>query len=339
MKDGGQRPPETRLPRRHLLGWGAAGAASLACPAVLRAQAPMRLRLAHALPTTHPVHAAMEGMVAEIEARTGGGVRIALFANGELGDEIELMENTRAGAIDVTKLSASVVERVAPIYRAFNLPFLFRDRAHLHHVVGSGIGQGFLEAGAATGLVGLTFYDAGSRSFYAQRPIDHPDDLKGLRIRVQLSPTMSRMIALYEAQAVPLPWHVVYSALQTGLVDGAENSVAALIVGRHGEVARYYCFDEHTMIPDVLMISAKRWVELSADQREIFREAAARSFARMVDLWTAFEAESMERAHSMGIAFTRPDKRPFAQRVAPIRQNFADDPAVLDLITRIEQVA
>ena len=334
MTDEGAGPA-----RRRVLAWGVAGATVLARPAVLRAQEPMRLRLAHALPSSHPVHAAMEGMVAEVEARTSGAVRIALFANGELGDEIELMENTRTGAIDVTKLSASVIERIAPTYRAFNLPFLFRDRAHLHRMVGSGIGRECLEAVTSAGLVGLTFYDAGSRSFYAQKPIDHPDDLKGLKIRVQFSPTMSRMIALFEAQAVPLPWHVVYSALQTGLVDGAENSVAALIVGRHGEVARYYCFDEHTMVPDVLMISAKRWAELSPPQREIFREAAQRSFARMVDLWTAFETESMERARSMGIAFTRPDKRPFLDRVAPIRRDFADDAAVTDLIARIEGVA
>jgi tripartite ATP-independent transporter DctP family solute receptor len=328
-----------RPARRRVLALGL-GAAALARPAVLLAQDRVRrLRLAHALPATHPVHPAMEGMAEEIASRTGGAIRITLFANGELGDEIELMENTRTGALDMTKLSASVVERVAPAYRAFNMPFLFRDRAHLHRVVTSPIGREFLEASVPAGLVGLTFYDAGSRSFYAQKPIAHPDDLKGLKIRIQLSPSMSRMIALFEAQAVQLPWHVVHSALQTGLVDGAENSVAALIIGRHGEVARYYCFDEHTMVPDVLMVSARRWAEFSPAEREIVSEAAQRSFARMVGLWTAFEAESMQRARSMGITFTYPEKRPFMERVAPMRRDFADDPRVHDIIGRIEQIA
>lgn len=324
------------IARRALVAGAAAGL--VAGPAVLRAEG-MKLRLAHALPASHPVHAVMEGMAAEIAERTGGEIEIALFANGELGDEIELMENVRSGALDMTKLSASVVERAVPAYRVFNMPFLFRDRAHLHAVVTGELGRSFLAAGEASGLVGVTFYDAGSRSFYAQKPIDHPNDLKGLKIRIQLSPTMTRLIALFGAEAVPLPWHNVYSALQTGLVDGAENSVAALIIGRHGEVARYYCFDEHTMIPDVVMVSARRWHRLTPQQRTIITEAAQRSFGRMIGAWTAFEEESMQRARSMGIAFTRPDKTPFVERAAPLKAEFADDPTVLDLIGRIERVA
>lgn len=322
-------------PTRRLLLTSAAAAAALACPAVLSAQAPLHLRLGHGLQTSHPVHPALETFANEARERSSGAIQIAVFPDGQLGQELDMLAQVKAGRLDLVKASASVVERTSNPYRLFSLPFLFRDRAHWLSVATDAIGQDILASGEAGGLVGLTFFEAGSRSFYAQKPIDHPRDLDGLKIRIQPSPTMQKLVQTFGATPVQLPWEDVFSALQLGLVDGAENSIAALIVGRHGEVTRYYSFDEHTMVPDVLLIGRQRWAGLSPAHRTILREAALVSFERMNILWDEFERTARGRAEAMGVTFTTPDKRPFIERSLAMLKDFADDPVLADLIARI----
>jgi tripartite ATP-independent transporter DctP family solute receptor len=314
------------------------GAALLACPAVVLSDMVLRLRLAHGLPATHPVHRAMEHFAGLVQERSGGAIAIQLFANGELGQEVQLVDQAKAGKLDFVKASASVVERIGPAYRVFSLPFVFRDHDHWDAVVNSAIGAEILASTASDGLVGLTFYEAGARSFYGRKRIDHPDDLKDLRIRIQPSPTMVRLMQLLGAKGVQLAWDVVYSALQTGVVDGAENNISALTVGRHGEVVRYYCFDEHTMVPDVFLISAARWRSLSPAHQELMREAALLSHRRMSEMWATFEADARDAAvKKMNVTLTYPDKRPFIERAAAIKDDFAADQTVVNLIARIER--
>lgn len=328
--------PSRAIPSRRLILKGAAAAAgTLSCPAVLRGAEPLRLRLGHGLSTTHPVHPAMEAFAEMVRERSSGAVQIAIFPDGQLGQELAMLAQLKAGRLDLVKASASVLERASPAYRLFNLPFLFRDRAHWLSVAESPVGDAILASGAPDGMVGLTFYEAGSRSFYGQRPIEHPRDLKGLKIRIQPSPTMQRLLETFEAVPVQMPWEVVYSALHERLVDGAENSVIALIVGRHGEVVRYYSFDEHTTVPDVLVIGSQRWEGLSPAHRQIMREAAAFSFRHMNTLWAEFEATARGRIEAMGVTFTFPDKQPFVERTLSMRNDFADDRSVADLIARI----
>ena len=190
---------------------------------------------------------------------------------------------------------------------------------------------------AANGLVGLTFYEAGSRSFYGQKPFHHPDDLKGLKIRIQPSPTMSRLMQVFGAEGVQLAWEFVYNALRTGLVDGAENNVSALVVGRHGEVVRHFTLNEHTMVPDVFLISAARWSALSPAQQTAVREAALASHRRMNELWAQFEAGARRAGEAMNVAFTHPDKKPFIERAAAIKREFAADQMMRELIKQIER--
>jgi tripartite ATP-independent transporter DctP family solute receptor len=312
------------------------GGAAWACPAVVRAQA-VRLRIGHGLPTSHPVHAALQVFADELGARSGGAFACQIFPDGVIGQEIDLLAQAQAGKLDFVKASASVMERIEPTYRVFNLPFVFRDRAHWRSVAENEVGEAILATTTDKGLVGLTYYEAGSRSFYAGRPIDHPDHLKGLKIRIQPSPTMHRLMQVFGAEGVALAWEHVYNALRAGIVDGAENSIGALVVGRHGEVVKYYSFDEHTMVPDVFLCAAARWASFTPAERQIVRAAARVSYGRMNELWETFEVDARAKCVAMGVTFTYPDKAPFVSRAEVLRNEFADDAKLKSLIGRIAQ--
>ncbi len=322
--------------RRVLAIGGAVLAGPVACPTVLRAE-PLRLRIGHALPVTHPVHPSLQHFVDVVREKSGGAIDIAIFPDGQIGQEVNLLAQLKAGKLDFAKVSASVLERDAPAYRVFSLPFVFRDHAHWQTVTTNGIGDGILASGSSAGLVGLTYYDAGSRSFYGHRPINHPDDLKGLKIRIQPSPTMVQMMRLFGAEGVEMAWDLVFTALSSRLVDGAENSIVALIVGRHGEVVSNYSLDEHTMVPDVFLMSAARWSTVTTVQQTMIREAALASYDRMNVLWADFQTKARVGVERMGVTFTQPDKRPFIERAAPLLAEFANDRPLRDLIGRIAQ--
>lgn len=321
------------LSRRRLL---LTAGMTVACPAILRA-APLKMRLAHGLPTSHPVHPAMQHFADIARERSFGEIDIALFADGQLGQEIDLLSQVQAGKLDFLKVSASVLERFHPAYGVLNLPFTLRDRAHWLAVTGGPVGSDILASTESSGLVGLTYYDAGARSFYGHKPISHPDDLKGLKIRIQGSETMSRLVRLFGAEAIQLDWSNVYVALKSGVVDCAENSVAALIVGRHAEVATHYSFDEHTMIADVLLVGTGRLQSMTPLQRDIIREAATASYHHMNTLWTDFEARARAEVAQLGVTFVRPDKAPFIARAAPLADMFANEEFSRNLLRRIAQ--
>lgn len=327
------RSGKSGLTRRSAL---ALTGALVACPGVLRAQAATQLRIGHGLPSTHPVHVAMQFFADQLRERTGGALQTTIFPDGVIGQEVNLLSQAQAGKLDFVKASASVLEAIGPSYRAFNLPFVFRDRAHWRTVTTSAVGERILTSTDAKGLVGLTYYDAGSRSFYARKPINHPDDLKGLRIRIQPSPTMHRMMQLFGAEGVALDWEHVYNALRTRLVDGAENSISALIVGRHAEAVTHYSFDEHTMVPDVFLVSAARWAAFTPAQRQHVREAARASYHRMNTLWEAFQADMQKRSEAAGVIFVYPDKAPFIARASALKDEFSAD---AELMRTIEQIA
>jgi tripartite ATP-independent transporter DctP family solute receptor len=280
----------------------------------------------------------MQFFADDLRARSGGAFEITIFPDGVIGQEVNLLSQAQAGKLDFVKASASVVERIGPSYRVFNLPFVFRDRTHWRAVATNNVGEGILASTETKGLVGLTYYEAGSRSFYARKAIDHPDDLKGLKIRIQPSPTMQRLMALFGAEGVALDWANVYNALQTRLVDGAENSIGALIVGRHAEVVTHYSFDEHTMVPDVFLVSAARWASFTSAQQRMVREAARASYHRMNDLWEAFEKDVRVKCEAIGVTFTYPDKAPFIDRAASLKDEFADDAESKRLIEQIARL-
>ena len=221
-----------------------------------------KMRFGHGLPEDHAVHKAIVKFADLVRERSKGDIDIKVFSNGVLGGEREMLEQVQNGILEFTKASASPLETFSSDYKVFNLPFVFRDRAHFFKVLESPVGESILASSKKRGFVGLAYYDSGARSFYGRKPVNTPDDLKGLKIRVQQSPTTIKMIQAIGATPTPMAWGEVYPALQTGVVDGAENNVTALTNGRHGEVCKFYSETEHQIVPDVLVMSATRWDSL-----------------------------------------------------------------------------
>ena len=230
------------------------------------------LKLAHALDTSHPVHLAMVHMADRLAQLSDGSMRVEIHPNGQLGEERELVEMLQIGSIAMTKVSASPLESFVPEMNIFSIPYVFRDREHLWRILDGEIGQTLLAAGVDYQLRGLGYFDAGPRSFYTtDSPIRTPDDLTGLKIRVQQSNTSSRMVRVLGGSATPIDWGELYSALQQGVVDGAENNAPSFYLSRHYEICRYYTLDEHTWVPDVLLISTRVWDDLSAEEIRAYR--------------------------------------------------------------------
>jgi tripartite ATP-independent transporter DctP family solute receptor len=239
------------------------------------------LRLAHVLNQQHPVHAGMLEFANEVERLSAGQIDVELYADGSLGSERELIELVQIGSVAATKVSAGQLESFAPSFRVFSLPYLFADEAHFWRFAESPAGVALLAAARPARLEGLTYFDAGSRSFYLgkglDRPIRHPDDLRGLALRVMPSPSAMAMVETLGAKPVPIPFGELYSALDTGTVDGAENNPPSLHTSRQYEVASSYSLNRHATLPDVLVIGTRTWERLNDEQRGWLRAAAQRA--------------------------------------------------------------
>ena len=217
----------------------------------------------------------MGNMIAE---RSGGRDQIRVFHSRQLGEERETIEQTRAGAIDLNRTNGALIGNFVPAMNVLAMPFLFRSIDHLQKVLDGPIGNEILNSFEPYGFVGLTFYDSGARSIYNNvRPIHTIADIKGLRLRVQQSELMSDMVRALGAEPVELPYGQVITGLATRLIDGAENNWPSFVTTDHYKFAGYYTLTEHTMSPEVLVMSRKAWESLSPDERKLFREAAQQS--------------------------------------------------------------
>ncbi|WP_397546327.1 TRAP transporter substrate-binding protein [Rhodothermus marinus] len=304
-----------------------------------RSQDVLVLRLAHALGPTHSVHRAMVYLGERLKEKSGGTIRVVVYPSQQLGSERELLELLQIGSLAMAKVSAAVLEGFVPEYQVFSLPYLFRDDTHRFKVLEGPIGQELLLAGERVLLRGLCYYDAGSRSFYTvTRPIYTPDDLRGLKIRTLESPTQIQMVNLMGASATPIPWGEVFTALQQGIVDGAENNPPSFYLSHHYEVARFYTLDEHTSIPDVLLISLHVWNRLTPQQRQWVQEAAMESAQYQKQLWKESTEEALRAVQEAGVEIIYPDKQPFVEKVQPIYEQYRDRPELNRLIARIKAV-
>ena len=297
-------------------------------------------RVADTQSQDYPTVQALMFMARLVEEGTAGRHRIRVFHSRQLGEEKDTIEQTRVGAIDLNRTNVAPIGSLIPAANVLALPFLFRSFDHLHKVLDHGIGDEILASSQRHGFVSLTFYDSGSRSIYnSVRPIRTLADMKGLRIRVQQSEVMVEMIKALGAEPVELPYGQVSTGLSTRLIDGAENNWPSYVTTNHYKLAPYYTLTEHTMGPEVLVVSPRAWESLSAEDQNIFRDAARKSSAYMRDLWHGLEERSRQQARAAGnTIISEFDRKPFEQAMNTIYAKTVTDPGLRQLIERIRQV-
>lgn len=306
------------------------------------------LKLGHGMDPNHPVARSMVFMGERLAEISEGKMRVDIYPASQLGSERELLELLQIGSVPITKVSAAALEGFAPAYKVFSVPYLFRDDDHKFRVFEGDVGQEILLSGERYWLRGLTYYDAGSRSFYTKtRPINNPSDLRGLKIRVMESPSAVRMINQLGGSATPISYGELYSALQQGVVDGAENNPPSFHMSRHYEVCRYYTLDEHTTIPDVLVISTEAWGRLTPDEQAWLQEAVDESAEYQKVVWKEAEEEALRVVQEAGVEIIVPEKTPFVDRVQPMYEALArpargrwaaEDSLIYSLVQRIQNV-
>lgn len=293
------------------------------------------LKMAHGLDATHPVHQAMEFMAERLSDYSGESMLIDIYPNAQLGGERELMELLQIGSIAMTKVSASPMESFVPEFKVFSIPYAFRDSEHYWNVLDGELGKQLLHAGADVRLRGLAYYDAGSRSFYtSKQPINSPADLVGRKIRVQNSITSVEMVRALGGAATPIPWSELYTALQQGVVDGAENNPPSYYLSRQYEVAKYYSLDEHTAVPDILLVSLPVWQSLNPQQQQWLQQAAEDSSQKQRELWKIATEDAMASLREKGVIISYPDKTAFVKAVEPMHRSYEGTP-VGDFLQKI----
>jgi tripartite ATP-independent transporter DctP family solute receptor len=265
-------------------------------------------------------------------------MRVDIHPSGQLGEERELIEMLQIGSIAMTKVSASPLESFVPEMQVFSIPYVFRDEEHLWQVLDGEIGQELLVAGEGYYLRGLCYYDAGPRNFYtSDKPIRGPEDLDGLKIRVQKSITSTRMVRTLGGSATPIDWGELYSALQQGVVDGAENNLPSFFLSRHYEVSGSYTMDEHTWVPDVLLISTHVWNGLSPEERDWLQDAVSSSVVEQRRLWRKAKEDALAQIRAAGVEIIEPDKEPFRRAAEPMFESYRGT-STHDLLEAIEAV-
>lgn len=297
------------------------------------------LKIAHSNDASHPVHHGMLYLAERVNEKSGGQLQVNVYPSAQLGQERECIELLQIGSLAMTKSSAAVMEGFAPNFKVLSLPYIFNGKEHQFDVLDGEIGKELMLEGEQFWLRGLTFYDAGSRSFYTKdAPVEAPADLEGKKIRVMPSNTAINMVQELGGSPTPISYGELYTALQQGVVDAAENNPPSFFFSRHYEVCKFYSLNEHTAIPDILLISTIVWNSLSEQEQQWLQEAAEESASYQRELWAKSEQESLEAVQAAGVTITYPDKTKFAKQVEPMYETYKDEPEVYDLIQRIQAV-
>jgi tripartite ATP-independent transporter DctP family solute receptor len=292
-------------------------------------------------PEGYPTVQAVENMGKKLEEATGERLGIQMYASMQLGGEKEAIEQAQVGALQLARVSVGTLGPVVDDLNVFNLPFLFRDTAHMEKVIDGPVGQELLDkvtSNPNTRLIGLAWMDAGARSLYdTKRPIKSIDDLKGLKVRVMGNPMFVDMMNALGGNGVAMGYDQVFSALQTGVVDGAENNPPSFVFDNHYQVAKYYTLTEHLIVPEILVFSRATWDGLSKDDQALIKKLAREAQLDERQLWKKVEAEAMAKMKASGIEVdTVGDKTPFQNAVKPVWDKYGAKYA--DLIKRIQAV-
>lgn len=283
----------------------------------------LELRFAYAQNAT-PTKEAMAKFGELLKEKTNGEITVSYFPDSQLGGERELVEMVQGGLLDMTKVSGGLLESFSPVYGVFSMPYLFDNEEHFYRALDDAkIMDPIYKSTETRGMVGITYYNSGARSFYtAKKPIEKVADLKGLKIRVLQSPTLIRMVQLLGAAPIAMSQDEVYTSLQQGVLDGAENNEFALTVARHAEVAKNYTYDVHTRIPDVMLISTATLGRLTPDQQKAVYDAARESTVFHKQVWgAAVDQARKESEEKFGVKFIHPDVSEFQKAVAPMYED------------------
>ncbi len=312
--------------------------ASVAMAGAAMAECEVTFKSSDTHPDGYPTVEAVKKMGEMLKERSGGRMCIEVFHSAQLGQEKDTIEQTKFGVIDFNRVSMGPFNNLIEETKVVSLPFIFRDVAHMHRVMDGPIGDEILAGFEPHGFVGLAYYDGGSRSFYnRQKPITSIDDLKGMKIRVMQSDVFVDMMAALGANATPMPYGEVYSAIQTGVIDGAENNWPSFESSGHFEVAGYYTLNQHLIVPEVLVMSKANWDKLSPEDQALVRQAAKDSIPVNRELWAAREKVSEEKVRAAGVQIIDSiDKTPFIEAMVPVYQKHANTPKLQSLVERIQ---
>lgn len=290
-------------------------------------------------PDGYPTVEAVKYMSKLLEQRSNGRIKINVFHSAQLGQEKDTIEQTRFGVIDINRINMAPFNNLIPATNVPSLPFIFRSVDHMRKVMDGPIGDEILKEFEKHDLVGLAFYDSGARSFYnSKRPITKPDDMKGLKIRVQQSDMFIALVSALGANATPMSFGEVYSGLQTGVIDGAENNWPSFESTKHFEVSKFYSQTEHSLSPEVLVMSKKSFDKLSKEDQALVKAAARESVAEMRKLWDAREKASEAKVRAGGAVINTVEKQPFIDAMKPVYERFVKDQALKDLVAKIQAV-
>lgn len=296
------------------------------------------LKLAHGLDEQHPVHQAMLLMKKRLEELTGGKATLDVYSGGVLGGEVECLEQVQNGQLAMTKVSTAALEAFLPEMKVFSIPFAFRDHDHFWKTLHAPLGKRMLKLGERANFRGLCYYDSGQRDFYTtSKPIASVADVKGMKVRVMNSRVAMDMVKAMGGSPCPTNWGELYTALQQGMVDAAENNWPSFITSRHFEVCKYFICSGHQSIPDMMIIALKTWQSLPPDVQKALQQAADESEAFQRDLWSKKSEECRKFAEAKGIKISTPDIESFKKACAPLLEqpDYAD---IRPLYAEIQEV-
>ena len=295
------------------------------------------LRSADTHPDGYPTVEAVKYMGELIKERTAGRYSVEVYHSAQLGEEKDTIEQTQTGVIDLNRVSMGPFNGIVRETAVPSLPYIFRSVDHMRHVMDGPIGDEILKAFETHDLVGLAFYDSGARSFYnTKKDITSIADLKGMKFRVIQSDVFVDMVNALGANATPMAYGEVYSALETGVIDGAENNWPSFESAKHFEVAKHYTLDQHQIVPEVLVMSKASWDKLTPEDQAIVRQAAKDSVVKMRELWDAREKKSRDIVEAAGVKVSEIDKQPLIDAMKPVYEKYLSTPELKDLAARIQ---
>ena len=295
------------------------------------------LTLAHNLAEDHAVHIAMTDWADAVNNASNGSITINIIPNGQLGSEADCVSQIQAGQLEMTKVSAGTLANFAGAWNCVSVPYVFRDKDHLYSVMNGEIGRDLYNLTEKDGFIGIAWLESGTRCFYtAGTAVRVPSDLKGLKIRTMDSQMAIDMMNAFGGSATVMGYSDIYTGMQQGVIDGAENNITAL--RDHADVTKFYCYDEHTMIPDVIVISAKVWADMSDEQKKIMNDTAAEMVKNYRGLWAKFEDEVKAQVGDKVTYVTDVKKEEFQKAVQPIYEGLkTSDPATYSFVERIQK--